>query len=60
MGRPAELVLDMPAAQKIADRYISNQNGPVAINMSEAQYSPHSVPRPIPWQAGTYLSTTES
>jgi len=39
-GRPAEPVLDMAAAQKIADRYISDQNGPVSINMSNGRYFP--------------------
>lgn len=38
VGRPAEPVIGMPAAQKIADRYISGQNGPVAVNMSESRY----------------------
>ena len=40
VGRPAEPVIDMPAAQKISERYISSQNGPVAVNMSESRYSP--------------------
>jgi len=44
LGRPAEPVLDMPAAQKIADRYISSQNGPVGVNMSEGKYSPLGIP----------------
>jgi len=38
LGRPAGPVLDMPAAQKIADRYISDKNGPVAVTMSEGRY----------------------
>lgn len=44
MGRPAEPVIDMPAAQKIADRYISGQNGPVAVNMSNGRYIPLGLP----------------
>lgn len=39
-GRPGEPVLDMPAAQVIADRYISGRNGPVAVNMSDGRYYP--------------------
>ncbi len=39
-GRPGEPVLDMPAAQAIADRYISGRNGPVAVNMSDGRYYP--------------------
>lgn len=38
LGRPVEPVLDMAAAQKIADRYIADQNGPVAVNMSNGRY----------------------
>ncbi len=53
MGRPANPVLDMPAAQKIAKRYISDQNGPVAVNMSTGRYSPLGSPSdPV---AGQYL-----
>lgn len=44
LGRPAEPVTDMPAAQKIAERYISDHNGPVAVNMSNGRYSPMGFP----------------
>ena len=55
LGRPAEPVLDMPAAQKIAARYISDHNGPVAVNMSEGQYFPLGIPSdPV---AGQYVFT---
>jgi len=37
-GRPASPVLDIAAAQQVADRYIADQNGPVSINMSIARY----------------------
>ena len=53
VGRPVGPVIDMPAAQKIADRYISGQNGPVAVNMSEGRYFPMGYPSdPI---AGQYF-----
>ncbi|MFA4825399.1 MAG: YcdB/YcdC domain-containing protein [Methanoregula sp.] len=55
LGRPAEPVLDISTAQKNADRYISNQNGPVAINMSESRYS--SLGSPSDPIAGQYLFT---
>lgn len=52
-GRPAEPVLDMPAAQNIADDYISSQNGPVGINMSKGEYFPLGIPSdPV---AGKYV-----
>jgi hypothetical protein len=52
-GRPAEPVLDLPAAQKIADRYISDRNGPVAVNMSNGRYFPLGSPSdPV---AGQYI-----
>lgn len=55
LGRPAEPVLDMAAAQKIADRYISSQNGPVGVNMSQGSYSPLGIPSdPV---AGQYTFT---
>ncbi|MDP3565103.1 MAG: hypothetical protein Q8R70_11510 [Methanoregula sp.] len=55
MGRPAEPVLDMPAAQKNAERYISDKNGPVAVTMSEGQYIPSGTPSdPV---AGLYRFT---
>lgn len=52
-GRPEEPVLDMPAAQKIADRYISDMNGPVSVNMSSGRYLPlGSLSDPV---AGQYV-----
>jgi hypothetical protein len=55
IGRPAESVLDMPAAQKNAERYISDKNGPVAVTMSEGQYIPSGTPSdPV---AGQYRFT---
>lgn len=55
MGRPAESVLDMPTAQKNAERYISDKNGPVAVTMSEGQYIPLGIPSdPV---AGQYRFT---
>ena len=55
LGRPAGTVLDMPAAQKIAERYISDHNGPVAVNMSDGQYFPLGIPSdPV---AGQYVFT---
>jgi hypothetical protein len=54
-GRPSVPVLDMPAAQKSADRYISGQNGPVAISMITGQYLPLGFPSdPV---AGRYVLT---
>jgi hypothetical protein len=44
VGRPAEPVIGLPAAQAIADRYISGKNGPVAVNMSEGRYIPLGFP----------------
>ena len=44
VGRAVEPVLDMTAAQKIADGYIFGHNGPVAINMSEGRYFPLGSP----------------
>ena len=53
LGRPAAAILDMPAAQKIAEQYISDKNGPVAVNLSESWYSPMGSPSdPI---AGQYI-----
>jgi hypothetical protein len=53
LGRPALPVLEMPDAQKIAERYISDQNGPVAVNTSGGTYSPLGSPSdPV---AGQYL-----
>ncbi|MDP2797834.1 MAG: hypothetical protein Q8N94_10035 [Methanoregula sp.] len=44
VGRPAGPVIGMPAAQKIADHYISGQNDPVAVNLSEGWYFPLGSP----------------
>ena len=53
LGRPAEPVIGLPAAQAIADQYISRKNGPVAVNMSEGRYSPLGSPSdPV---AGQYV-----
>ena len=53
LGRPAEPVIGLPAAQAIADQYISRKNGPVAVNMSEGRYSPLGSPSdPV---AGQYI-----
>ena len=53
VGRPTEPVIGLPAAQKIADSYISVKNGPVAVNMSEGWYFPLGSPSdPV---AGRYL-----
>ena len=42
--RPAEPVIDPSAAQAIAERFIADRNGPVAINMSAGQYIPQGSP----------------
>jgi len=43
-GRPADPLLDISAAQKIASRYISEKNqGPLPLNMSESRYNPLKV-----------------
>lgn len=53
VGRPAGPVIDMPAAQEIAARYITAHNDPVAVNMSEGQYFPLGIPSdPV---AGQYV-----
>ena len=53
VGRPAEPVIGQPAAQAIADRYISGKNGPIAVNMSEGRYFPLGSPSdPV---AGQYV-----
>ena len=45
-GRQADPLLDISAAQKIADRYIIDKNrGPLPVNMSEGQYYPLQVPQ---------------
>jgi len=45
-GRQAGPLLDISAAQKIADRYIIEKNsGPLPINMSEKRYIPLEVPQ---------------
>lgn len=53
-GRPADPLLDISAAQKIADRYIIEKNrGPLPINMSRGQYTPLQVPQKT--VAGLYM-----
>ncbi len=53
VGRPTEPGIGLPAAQAIADRYISGKNGPVAVNMSEGRYLPLGFPSdPV---AGQYV-----
>ncbi len=55
LGRSAEPVFDMQTAQKIAARYISDHNGPVAVNMTNGQYFPLGIPSdPV---AGQYVFT---
>jgi hypothetical protein len=45
-GRPADPLLDINAAQKIADRYIFDKNrAPLPLNMSEARYNPLRFPQ---------------
>ena len=52
-GRPSGPVLDMPAAQEIADRFIADQNGPVAVSTGGGQYLPRGSPEvPV---AGQYI-----
>ncbi|MDO9034462.1 MAG: hypothetical protein Q7U51_04585 [Methanoregula sp.] len=53
VGRPTEPVTGLPAAQKIADRYISGKNGPVAVNMSIGRY--FSLGSPSDPVAGQYV-----
>jgi len=43
-GRPTGPVLDISAAQEIANTYISEHNGPVAVNMSTGRYNPKGSP----------------
>lgn len=43
-GRPTGPVLDISAAQEIANTYISEHNGPVAVNMSTGRYNPMGSP----------------
>ncbi len=53
VARPTEPIIGQPAAQAIADRYISGKNGPVAVNMSEGRYIPLGYPSdPV---AGQYV-----
>jgi hypothetical protein len=53
-GRQAGPLLDISAAQKIADHYIIEKNsGPLPINMSEKRYIPLEVPQKI--VAGYYV-----
>jgi hypothetical protein len=39
-GRPAQPVLTSASARAVADRFISDRNGPVSVNMSDEQYVP--------------------
>jgi hypothetical protein len=53
-GRQADPLLDMNAAQKIADRYIFDKNrASLALNMSEARYDPLQFPQKT--VAGNYI-----
>jgi hypothetical protein len=52
-GRPAEPVLDLPAARKIADQYLPDRNGPVAVTLIDGRYFPLGSPSdPV---AGQYI-----
>ena len=53
-GRQTDPLLDMNAAQKIADRYISDKNrASLTLNMSEARYNPLQFPQKT--VAGNYV-----
>lgn len=53
-GRQTDPLLDINAAQKIADRYIFDKNKPsLALNLSEARYSPLRFPQKT--VAGHYI-----
>ena len=53
-GRQADPLLEINAAQKIADRYILDKNGgPLSLNMTESQYIPLQVPQKT--VAGRYV-----
>jgi hypothetical protein len=53
-GRQTDPILDVNAAQKIADRYISEKNGAsLALNMSEVRYIPLQFPQKT--VAGNYV-----
>jgi hypothetical protein len=53
-GRQTDPLLDINAAQKIADRYIFDKNNPsLALNLSEARYSPLRFPQKT--VAGHYI-----
>ena len=55
-GRPADPLLEMNAAQKIADRYIFEKNSAqLPLKMSEAQYNPLRFPQKT--VAGQYVFT---
>ena len=55
-GRPADPLLEMNAAQKIADRYIFEKNSAqLPLNMSDAQYNPLRFPQKT--VAGQYVFT---
>jgi len=52
-GRPDLPVIDLAAAQKIADSYIAEKNSPVSINLSAAGYS--ALGTPDSPRAGQYM-----
>ncbi|WML67897.1 MAG: hypothetical protein METHP_01465 [Methanoregula sp. SKADARSKE-2] len=52
-GRPDFAVIDIAPAQKIANSYIAEKNGPVSINLSTAGYSPLGTPDSP--RAGQYM-----
>ena len=52
-GRPVQPVLSAAAARALSDQYISDRNGPVAMNLSGEQYAPlGTVQSPV---AGRYI-----
>jgi len=52
-GRPADPVLSLPDARKIADQMITGWNGPLPINMSSGQYE--STGDTVSQAAGRYI-----
>ncbi|HVN73504.1 MAG TPA: YcdB/YcdC domain-containing protein [Methanoregula sp.] len=54
-GRPDSASIDITAAQKIADNFVSSRNGPVAVNMSNGRYVPGGTSGAV--VAGQYLFT---
>ncbi|MDO9550119.1 MAG: hypothetical protein Q7J03_04025 [Methanoregula sp.] len=58
-ARPAEPVIDRSAAQAIAERFIADKNGPVAVNMTAGQYIPMGSPSdPVAGKYGFIFSRT--